>query len=184
MAQPVSLLEKELELGREKLPIGWPWRLLTFTAIVLGLAVVLYLGMAVGYRPYLDSRIADLDARLTEVSQSVGEGRASELRRFYSRLTNAETILKERTIATRILSLIEGTLHRDLTLTGLDIQAGTRTVKLLGLAASYEVLGQELTFLGARREVQAVFLDESSLRDQGNLQFAIRLIMTPDSFKE
>lgn len=184
MAQSVSLLEKELQLGREKIPIGWPWRLLTFTAILVGLAVVLYAGMAFGYSAYLDSQTAKLDLRLAEVSGSVADDRATELRRFYSELTNAEMLLREHTIGTKILSFIESTLHRDISLTGMEIQANERSVKLTGLALSYASLGEELALLRGRQGVHAVFLDESSLRDQGNIQFSIRLVMSPDSFKE
>ncbi|MBI4160224.1 hypothetical protein HY504_03590 [Candidatus Wolfebacteria bacterium] len=184
MAQPVSLLEKELQLGREKIPIGWPWRLLTFTALLVGLAALLYAGMAFGYRAYLNSQTSKLDARLGEVSGSVADDRAAELRRLYSGLINAEALLTEHTISTKIFSLVEDTLHRDAYLTGMEIQTNERTVKLFGLVRSYGALGEELALLRARQEIQAAFLDESSVRDQGNVQFSIRLVMSPDSFKE
>jgi hypothetical protein len=51
------------------LPVGWPWRLLLFTAVVFGTVVFLYFGIVFGYKPFLDSRVKGLDKEIARAAR-------------------------------------------------------------------------------------------------------------------
>ena len=73
-----SALEQELRKP-ERLPVGWPWRLLVFVVIIFGVTVATYLGMILGYKPYLNSQVKNLDAKITSLSQAVDEEQQKNL---------------------------------------------------------------------------------------------------------
>ncbi len=183
MAQSSSLLEKELRQGGRSAGAGWPWHLLIFMSLIVGLFLLLYAGMTWGYVPYLESQVGRRDAEIKKLI-SLGDEKTASLSRFYSKLANAQILLKEHAVGTRILDLVENNLHPTVYLTGADIQSVQRTARLSGIASSYDAVGQQLALLRKQPGVISAFLEDSSLREQGDVRFTIRLIMKPSAFRE
>jgi Tfp pilus assembly protein PilN len=183
MAQSSSLLEKELKQGRDSLGAGWPWHLLLFMIVIVGLLVLIYLGMLWGYEPYLGSRIRGQEQKLTDLGNSLASATTNDLARFYSELSNSQKILAEHTVASGLLDVVEANLHPNVYLTGLEIQSPQKTIRLMGIARDYGSLGAELTLLSHVAGITSVLLEDSSTRDQGDVRFTIRLVADPPLFK-
>lgn len=177
-----SALEQELKKP-ERLPVGWPWRLLVFVVIIFGVTVATYLGMTLGYKPYLDSQIKTLDAKITNLSQAVGEEQQKNLVGLYSQLVNIQSLLNSHPVASKIFDFLEKNTHQQIYYTALNLSLTEKSVKLEGIAVNYGILAQQLELFRKTSEIEKVFLDDSRLTEEGNIRFSIRLIFKPELIK-
>jgi len=177
-----SALEQELRKP-EKLPVGWPWRLLVFVVIIFGVTVATYLGMTLGYKPYLNSQVKTLDAKITSLTQTVDEGQQKSLVGLYSQLVNIQNLLNSHPTASKIFDFLEKNTHQQIGYLNLNLSLTDKNIKLEGNAFNYSVLAQQLELFRKAPEIEKVFLDDSRLMDEGNIRFSIRLIFKPELIK-
>jgi hypothetical protein len=177
-----SAIEQELKKP-ERLPVGWPWRLLVFVIIIFGITVAVYLGMAMGYKPYLNSRIKNLDDRITNLTQSVDENQQKNLVVLYSQLVNIQGLLDSHPAASKFFDFLDKNTHQQITYINLDLSSGVKIVQLEGTAPSYGVLSQQLELFRQAPEIEKVFLDDSRTMDTGAVRFSARLIFKPELIK-
>jgi len=173
-----SALEEELKRA-EKLPVGWPWRLLLFSIIVLGATVASYLGISLGYKPYLNSQIKTLDAKIAGLSQSVGEEQQKNLVTLYSQLNNIKKLLDSHTNASKIFDLLEKNTKPQIYYFSLNLSLAGKNIELDGSAPSFGVLAEQLEVFKQIPEIQKVSLGDSIAMPDGSVNFSIRLIFNP-----
>ncbi len=177
-----TAIEEQLS-RKEKLPVGWPWRLLAFTLIILGLTVISYLGMAFGYRPYLNSRIKNLDTEIANLSQSVDEQQQANLKNFYSGLINIQQLLASHPVASKFFDFLEKNTSQKIYYLSLNMSWPEKNVKLEGVAPDYDAITQQLELFRQAPEIENVFLDDSRALEQGGIRFSIRLVFKQALFK-
>ena len=165
------------------MPVGWPWRLLVFVVIIFGVTVATYLGMTLGYKPYLNSQIKTLDAKITNLSQAVGEEQQKNLVGLYSQLVNIQSLLNSHPVASKIFDFLEKNTHQQIYYTALNLSLTEKSVKLEGIAVNYGILAQQLELFRKTPEIEKVFLDDSRLTEEGSIRFSIRLIFKPELIK-
>jgi hypothetical protein len=170
-----SALEQELKKP-ERLPVGWPWRLLVFVVIIFGVTVATYLGMTLGYKPYLDSQIKTLDAKITNLNQAVDEEQQKNLVGLYSQLVNIQSLLNSHPVASKFFDFLEKNTHQQIYYTALNLSLTEKSAKLEGIAVNYIILAQQLELFRKIPEIEKVFLDDSRLTEEGSIRFSIRLI--------
>ncbi|MEW6408362.1 MAG: hypothetical protein AB1465_06780, partial [Patescibacteria group bacterium] len=105
-----SILEEQLKMG-EKLPVGWPWRLLLFTVLVFAVLTTIYLGIVLGYKPYLNSRIKSLDKEINNLTQAIDDTQQKSLANFYSQLVNIQNLLARHPNASKLFDFLEKNTH-------------------------------------------------------------------------
>ncbi len=176
MIRTSSILEEELKKG-EKLPVGWPWRLLTFMIIFFLVVVSVYAGMILGYKPYLNSQIKNLDEKLADMNQSVDEQQQKDLINFYSQLVNIGDMLKSHPMPSKIFDFLESNTHQNIYYLSLNLSAAEKNAKIEGVASDYNVLTQQLELLRKVPETEAVFLEDSRINEGGGIRFMIRLLL-------
>ncbi len=177
-----TAIEEQLS-RKEKLPVGWPWRLLTFSLIILGLTVVTYAGMAFGYKPYLNSRIKNLDAEINNLSQSVDEQQQADLKNFYSGLINIQQLLASHPTASKFFDFLEENTSQEIYYISLNMSWPEKNAKLDGVAPDYDAITQQLELFRQAPQIESVFLDDSRALEQGGIRFSIRLVFNQASFK-
>ena len=177
-----SALEQELRKP-ERLPVGWPWRLLVFTAIVFGVMVAGYLGMNLGYKPYLNSRIKSLDAKITNLSQAIDEEQQKNLVTLYSQLINIQNLLNSHITPSKLFDFLEKNTHGQIHYLALNLSLMEKSIKLEGVSPDYIVLAQQLELFQGIPEIEKVFLEDSRALEAGNIRFSIRLIFKPELLK-
>lgn len=170
-----SALEQEL-MKKEKLPVGWPWRLLLFTIIVFGVTIVTYLGMEFGYKPYLNSQMTRLDGQITSLSQQIDVNQQKNLIDFYSQLVNAQKLLTSHVSASKLFDFLEKDTYQKIYYTSLNFSLDEKSIKLGGIANDYDALSKQLELFRQAPEIDNVFLDDSRLSDQGGISFSITLV--------
>jgi hypothetical protein len=176
-----TALEEQLKT-REKMPVGWPWRLLLFMALILGTTIAVYSGMALGYKPYLNSRIKNLDAKIVSLTQSIDEEQQRNLTNFYSGLVNIQSLLASHPAASKFLDFLEKNTHQQVHFLSLNLSLLEKNIKLEGLAVDYNILTQQLELFRQAPETERVFLDDSRSAEEG-VRFSIRVVFKPELFK-
>ncbi|MEE8131879.1 MAG: PilN domain-containing protein [Candidatus Paceibacterota bacterium] len=174
-----SLLEQELKA--EKLPVGLPWRILLLAIIVFSAMVFIYLGMLLGYRPYLNSQIKKVEQEISELNKKIDEGEQKNLTEFYSQLANIQKLFNSHIAASNIFDFLEENTHQDVYFISMDLSIKDREVKLAGLSSSYKVLAEQLELLRLSHQTEQVFLKDSQLKE-GSVSFIIDLILKPEIF--
>lgn len=176
-----SVLEQGLKRP-ERLPVGWPWRLLVFTVVIFGTTVATYLGMMLGYKPYLNSRIEDLDATIADLNQAIDEEQQKNLVNLYSQFINIQDLLNSHPLASKIFDFLEKNTHQQIQYLTLNLSVTDRHLKLEGTVPTYPILAQQLELFRQAPEIEKVFLDDSRILEK-NLRFSIRLIFKPELIK-
>lgn len=169
-----SILEEQLKAG-ERLPVGWPWRLLLFTVIVFGITVFLFLGMSLGYKPFLNSRAKALDKEIANLTESIGEEQQKDLINFYSQLVNIQNLLANHAAASKLFDFLEKNTHQQVSYLSLNLSLAEKNLKLDGNAPDYNILVQQLESFRRAPEINQVFLEDSKLGEAG-IRFSIRLM--------
>ena len=181
MQYPQSILEEELKRG-EKLLVGWPWRLLVFTIIVFGIMVAGYLGMQLGYKPYLNSQIKSLDAKITNLSQVVDEEQQKNLITLYSQWINIQNLLNSHTVPSKLFDFLEKNTHSQIYYLSLNLSLMEKSIRLEGMSPNYNILTQQLELFQRASEIEKVFL-ENAQNSEGGIRFSIQLIFKPELIK-
>ncbi|PIP46673.1 MAG: hypothetical protein COX15_00010 [Candidatus Colwellbacteria bacterium CG23_combo_of_CG06-09_8_20_14_all_42_19] len=161
---------------RNNLTVGWPWRMLIFTVVIFLIALLSYLGLAFGYKPYLQSSIAEVESELNSLSLQVESESQKKFIQFYSQVANLKTILNKHVAASKLFPLLEAQTHQKVVYSSVNVLVQEKTLKIEGLAESYEVLAAQLALYGQAPWVEKVILDNSSLADK-KIKFSARIII-------
>ncbi|MDP3901899.1 MAG: hypothetical protein Q8Q37_02925 [bacterium] len=168
--------------GPEKLEVGWPWRLLSFSIILFVALAAGYLGLRFGYGSYLHSQIEDKDAEIAELARTIPEVEQQNLLRFYGQLGNLQNVLNKHVIISKVLPLLERITNQRVYYSGFDLDVAKRTVIVDGVAQSYSVLSQQLQSFKETSELESFYLNQTDAR--GSLvNFKVGLVLNPTVFK-
>ena len=173
-----SALEQELR-RTERLPVGWPWRLLLFSVVVFGATIAGYLGITLGYQPYLNSRIKTLDTEIANLTQTVGEEQQKNLVLLYSQLSNIQNLLNSHTASSKIFDLLEKNTQPQVYYLSLSFSLAGKNIQLDGSAPSYGALAQQIEIFKQIPEIEKVSLGDSAVIEDGTIRFSLRLTFKP-----
>lgn len=173
-----SILEEQLKAG-ERLPVGWPWRLLVFTAIIFGSTILIYFGMIFGYKPYLNSKMKGLDKEIANLTASIGEEQQKNLADFYSQLVNVRNLLVNHPTVSKFFDFLEKNTYQQVNFSSLSLSLAEKNLRLEGNASDYRILVQQLELFRQAPEINSIFLDSLQLRE-GSISFSIRLVFKPE----
>lgn len=174
-----SVAEKFME--PEKLPVGWPWRLLIFSIIFFLLVLFIYLGIIWGYQPYLWSQKQSLDKKINEIGGTISEADRENFINFFSQLINIQTLLNTHVKGSNIYSFLEKNTNQGVYYEGADLSVTEHSLRLEGVARSYDNLVQQLVAFEQAPEIARVILEQSQIAEQG-IRFSLKLIIKLELF--
>lgn len=166
----------------EKLPVGWPWKLFLFSLLTVITAMVIYLGLAFGYSPFLESQVEAIDESIRKLSETIPEDQQKSLTIFYSQLANLQTLLKKHTVTSKVFAFVEKNTNQSVFYTGMDLRTTERKLSLDGVATGYDVFSQQLEALNSAKEVESLVVNESTAID-GQVKFKLIVVLKPELFK-
>ena len=169
-------------LERERTTTVWPWRLFVASLIALIVAVLYYVGLAFGYRTYLNSGIEKKDAEIAELAASIPKEDQVRLMRFYNQIQSLKNLLDKHVINSKILSLLEKNTNKKVFYNKLDLDVAQRSLNLDGIAESYQILAQQLEAFKQAPEVER-FLINNSQFNQGVVRFNLTVVLKSELFK-
>jgi len=170
------------KLNHQEAAVGWPWRFFLFSLLVALTAVVVWLGLAFGYKPFLQGQIEAAEAALSQLSQTIPQKEQENFIAFYSQLVNLQTLLKNHIFASKIFPFLQNNTNRLVYYTLLDLRLPERRLGLEGVAANYLVFSQQLQAFAAAPEVESLIVNDSNALE-GQVKFRLSLILIPGLFK-
>lgn len=166
---------------KEHLTVGWPWRMFVFTLVIFLAAVFGYLGLTFGYKPYLQSSIANVESELNSLVLQVSSDSQKSFVEFYSQIANLKSLLGKHVLTSKIFPLLEAYTHQKSVYSSVTLVVEERTLRIEGFAESYQVLAAQLALYEQAPWVEKVVLDNSSLSDK-TVKFGARLIIKDETF--
>jgi hypothetical protein len=181
----MPLPEKVIEqLGQESPNTpGWALGVLFFSGGILFLIVAVYLGLTLGYEPYLQSQLTSVQNQVNTLGNSVSASDQSQLINFYSQIANLQTLLRQHTLSSQLFSWLEQNTEANVYYRSLALTEGNQ-VALSGVAQGEADVNQQVSIFENSPEVSSVTVSNvtaPSLLGSG-WTFSITLIMNPSVF--
>jgi len=167
--------------GREMLPSGAPKRFLTFSIFLFFLTCLIYFGMSVGYKAYLNREINNLDASISDLRDKVPPEQQNELVRFFSQVGNIKGILDDHIVASNLFGMLEKYTGTKVAYKSMQVSTTENKIVLNGVAATYDSLVSQLSIFESIPEVKSAVLDNSQ-RTSGVVSFRITLTVDKSLF--
>ncbi|MFA4999126.1 MAG: hypothetical protein WC519_00025 [Parcubacteria group bacterium] len=160
-----------------------PWKALTFSAVIFGLSLIIYAGLAFGYKPFVSASIKSAEARIAELDKVAPQGEAeAEFIQFYSQLTNIKSLLSSHIGITSFLNTLSANTMPNVGFSGATINVTGRMVNMTGFADTFETLAGQLAAYENVQNLRKVTLSNARVADNV-IRFELRLDAFPDLFK-
>jgi len=162
---------------------GWALGALFFSGGILFLTIAIYLGLTVGYEPYLQSQLTNVQNQVNTLGNSVSASEQSQLINFYSQIANLQTLLQQHVVSSQFFSWLEQNTEANVHYQSLAMTQGDQ-VTLLGAAANEADVNQQIAIFENSPEVSSVTISNVSaptLLGSG-WTFSVTLVMNPSIF--
>ena len=166
---------------------GGPWRILIVSAVVFGLTLVIWAGMAFGYAPYLRAQVDDIDGELQALSSSITPEEQNDFIDFYSQLYNIDVLSRTHLYPTNVFEFLEEYTYPSVLITSARVQVTDNELRLDGISTSYDVLTDQISMYRDHPDVVNVSLDTSRARaatEGGGVIFSVRVVFTSQFFSK
>ncbi len=135
------------QAGYGNIPVGFPWKILVFSAVVFAFALFVFFGLKFGYSAYLNSRSETLDKRIDQLAAVVSQEDQQEFISFYSQLVNLKEVLTKHAAASRTLELLEKNTIPSVYYASAKILPKERKFEVSGRAASLDSFVEQMYVL-------------------------------------
>jgi hypothetical protein len=165
MALPQQVVE-QLNQESTRTP-GWSSGLILFAGSILFIVVFIYAGLRFGYEAYLTGQNASLSAQADKVGQSISPSDEANLVRFYSQISNLESLIKNHVFFSQFLTWLERNTEANIYYNNISFAGGDQ-VTLAGVAKTSADVTQQIAVFEADPKVSLVSLSSvafSSITD-------------------
>lgn len=160
-----------------------PWKALIFSGAILGATFIVYLGLAFGYKPFIEASIANGEARIAELDQTAPKSETeAKFVQFYSQLTNISSLLASHTAVSQLFNTLETSTMADFGFAGMSIDVPGRIMSASGFAGSYQTLAGQISLYEGISGIGKVALSSARLADEF-VRFELRADFTPEFFR-
>ena len=140
----------------------------------------MYFGLSLGYEPYIDGQITQLNTQITSLAKSIPADDQARVITFYSEITNIRTALSKHVAFSHFLSWLEANTEGNIYYTSLNLNTSNNQVSLMGLAKTEEDVNQQAAIFEAAPAVKNVAISQISLSDVSGLwQFTAAITVDP-----
>lgn len=171
------------EFVTEKLPVGWPWRLLIFSILIFILTLFVYFGIRFGYSAYLSQQSADLDSSLEVLANEVNTEDQERFVSFYSQIVNLKSVLDRHLWSSNLFTFLEQNAIDGVVFTEARFEDTARILQLQGTVTSFDLLAQQMGVFEKSSAVENVLLDDVSVVG-GTPTFKLSVYLSEMFFKK
>ena len=168
--------------GKEILPSGIPRKFLVFSFFLFLSALLIYFGLSVGYKTFLDSEISGLERDIDELRFQIDIEQQENLIRFFSQVNNMQEILDDHVVISNMFPILEANTHSRVEYTGMKVVVIERKIIIEGIAESFDALVSQLTIYEAVAQIERAVL-ESADRSGSVVNFKVSLTVVPELFE-
>ncbi len=166
---------------REKISIGWPWQFLLFTFFMFSVSFLVYFGLAVGYKPFLEKQVNGIKSKIEGLSAKITREEKNDLMNFYSQFANLQNLLKNHSTFAGVFEFLENSISKNVVINSLNIEASKKSVAIEMTAKTYGDFIEQMILFENSEEVKKVNLDDFKLIGQ-SVQFKMTLVFDSDFF--
>ncbi|MEK9154849.1 MAG: hypothetical protein AAB596_02170 [Patescibacteria group bacterium] len=183
-----SVIEEQLK-KKESTSAGLPLKLFSLSLIIFLTSIFIYIGIAFGYRPYLNSEIKKLESEIFNLTQSIDETKQKQIINFYYQSLNIKNLLNSRITISRIFDLIEKNTYSNVKYGNFSLNVNNKEIRIDGVAPNYETVIKELALFESVEGVEKVYLENfsaiDSLKTKGvsEINFVIKLVLNEKILK-
>ncbi len=179
MPLPQKVIE---QLGREppKTP-GWSGQLLMFSSTMFFASLLLYLGLAFGYQPYLTGQVRKVQDQIQAFSQEVSVDQQTKLINFYSQLSNLRTLLANHLITSPVFAWLEKNTQVNIYFSKFVLSQEKNQLTLGGVAKNMDDINQQFAIFQADPDIDRMNIGSASLNN-GAWQFEVVLFFRKGYF--
>ena len=168
--------------GKEILPSGIPRKFLTFSFFLFLATLLIYFGLSVGYKSFLNSEISGLEENIDELRFQTSAEQQENLVIFFSQVNNMQEILDNHVIVSNLFPILEASTHSRVVYTGMDVFVVERKIVIEGIAESFDALVSQLTIYETVAQIERAVL-ESAERSGSVVSFKVSLTVVPELFE-
>lgn len=180
MALPTQEIER---LTRGSSAEQGPYKqLLLLAGSLFAISLILYLGLAYGYEPYLNAQKENLDGQIQEFSKQIPQEDQAKLIAFYSQLANIKTLLAKHSLPSTVFGWLERNTQTRTHFTKLTFNASTNQITILGNSATPGDVAEQTAIFESQPEVLRLNLNNLSSAPGGGWQFGMNLFLDPKPF--
>ncbi|MCS6789095.1 MAG: hypothetical protein NZ484_00805 [Patescibacteria group bacterium] len=162
------------ELSKEKFGTpGWSWKIFMFSVFVLIITISFYLGLNFGYKPYLNSKINELDKQKQQILQSISENDQNKLMIFYSQIANIFDLLKNKKNISQIFSWLEKNTLPDVIFNKFNFNKAGNQINLGGFSLSRESALNQILVFQQSPDVNNIVLNNLNSNSAGQNQIEV-----------
>ena len=152
-------------------------------SLVIGMVSLLAAGGLVAYRRTLEVK-RDRWVRDVRAEESALETPLySELVNLSRSITSARQTLAQHLFMTRVFGFLREATHPRVQFSNLHVAQESSMLELVGVAASYRTVAEQVSILESRREVGGVDFGGLSLDPRGLVNFRLSIAVTPTLFR-
>ena len=159
----------------------WPRRLTIFSFVLFFFFLAGHPGFAFGYHPYVNKLIAERDAEIEELAQTIPKEDQENFLTFYSQLVNLKSILSRHPAGSRVFPYLESSTNQKVYFTRFDLDLRDKKATLDGVADSYDVLTEQLRVFEQSPEILSYTLGGVS-QTGDRVAFGLTLILRSSLF--
>ena len=158
--------------------------LLLFSVGIFFLTICVYLGITMGYEPYLNSQVSQLQQQMDAAGKSIPADQQNNLLNFYSGLSHLQVLLKNHIVFTPFFAWLEKSTEANVYYSHLVFSSGNQ-VALTIEAKTQADFDQQLAIFESAPEVSHIAVSEiAPLQINGSSwqQASIVLFMNSSTF--
>lgn len=168
--------------GYEGIKVGFPWKILVFSAVVFGFALFVFFGLQFGYANYLASREKALDQKINQLATVVSQQDQQQFISFYSQLVNLKAVLQKHYTGSGTFGLLEKYTLPSVYYTDAKIVPKDKTVQVVGKANTIDSFVQQLYAFDNAPDFNRKATVTQMGFDQGKVAFSMTLYPRDEVF--
>lgn len=170
------------EFLTEKLPVGWPWKILVSGAFLFGFSVFIYFSLSFGYNAFLTGEEKKVDTLAAQLEKQVSAEDRTSFVSFYSQVANLKQVLQTHVFSQNIFSFLEKNTLPTVTYTSAAMEAGDHILAVEGTADAFDSVAGQIAVFEEQPDVLYTSLEKVTLTGTQAV-FSIKIIFK-DSFFE
>lgn len=169
-------------LSPEQLASGWPWKIFLTMFAAFGAVTLSYVGMTLGYKPYLQNRIDEVATQIDDLAKSLPLAEQQKFLKFYSQIVNMKALLESHVNLEKLFALLEKNTHQRVVFDGLQFDSSRRELLIDGTADSYNTLAQQLQAFDQSKDIEKYLVQQSRIVE-GKVKFRLTATVSENILK-
>ncbi|MCR4328082.1 MAG: hypothetical protein NUV53_01025 [Patescibacteria group bacterium] len=158
---------------------GWSSQLLMFSGTLFIISILVYGGIAIGFKPYFESKQRDLDKKIQVFTQQIPLAEQEKITSFYSQIVNIKSLLDNHVVITPFFKWFEEHTQQNVVYQSLSATIESEKITMSGVAKSIGDVEEQLAVFEKDEVIENVSFGNIAVNDKGGWSFQVSITFTP-----